>query len=185
MHKRLEDLTKTEWDTLFPVELVSHDPNWKLIYAVERQKITEFIGEKIIKIEHVGSTAIPAISAKPYIDISIEIPRENLFNKGIISAMERLNYHFFRQFGKAEDYMIFVKGYNLNASKAQIFHVHMCPSRHEMLNQVLFRDLLLANPSRAVEYGLLKIDLAKKFRNDRVGYRMAKGEFVAETLISF
>ncbi len=81
--------------------------------------------------------------------------------------------------------MIFVKGYNLNAAKEQIFYVHMCPSRHEMLNQVLFRDLLLANPSRAVEYELLKIDLEKKFKTDRVYYRMAKGEFITETLISY
>jgi GrpB-like predicted nucleotidyltransferase (UPF0157 family) len=182
MKRKLEDLNKQEWDTLFPIELVDHDPNWKNIFEEEKQKITEKIGEKIIGIEHVGSTSIPEIRAKAYIDISIEIPEENLFHEEIITALESLNYHYFRQAGNEADYMIFVKGYNLEGQKEQVFHIHMCPPKHEMLNQIGFRDFLRENPGRAREYEALKRELAASYKHDRVGYRVAKNEFVAETM---
>ena len=182
MKKRLEDLTKHEWDTFFPIELEDHNTNWKSIFEEESQLINEKIGSQLIAIEHVGSTAIPEIKAKPYIDISIEIAQENLFKEEVILALESLGYHFFRQTAKGSDYMIFVKGYNLNGPKEQIFHIHMCPSGHEMLDQILFRDLLIANPKRAVEYELLKTELAASHKNDRVGYRMAKNDFIAQIM---
>ena len=182
MEKRLQDLTKHEWDTLFPIELVAHDPNWKVLFEKERQLINEKVGDKFIAIEHVGSTSIPNIKAKPYIDISIEIPFEHLFNEEIITALESLNYHYFRQSSKTADYMVSVKGYHLNGLKEQIFHIHMCPPEHEILNQILFRDYLIAHPERARAYELLKTTLAVQFRNDRSGFRMAKDEFMAETM---
>ena len=182
MNKRLEDLTKQEWDTLFPIELVKHNPDWKNIFERERKLINEKIGNQLVAIEHVGSTAIQGIKAKPYIDISIEIPKESLFNKEIIQALEGLDYHYFKQTGKGADYMVFVKGYNLNGLKEQIFHIHMCPGGHEMLEQVLFRDYLIAHPTRAREYEQLKVSLAGQFKNDRVGYRMAKDDFNTETI---
>ncbi|MEQ8239205.1 MAG: GrpB family protein [Cyclobacteriaceae bacterium] len=182
MKKRLEDLTKHEWDTLFPIELEEPNPNWKNIFDRESKQINEKIGDKIIAIEHVGSTSIPNIKAKSYIDISIEIPRENLFNEAIIDALQSLNYHFFQQSGKDVDYMIFVKGYHLNGEKKQIFHIHMCPPKHEMLNQILFRNYLIAHSKRAKEYEQLKTELASKYKHDRVGYRVAKDDFIAETL---
>lgn len=182
MTKKLEDLTKHEWDTLFPIELVDHNQDWKNLFEVEKQLIEEKIGDKIICIEHVGSTSIPNIKAKSYIDISIEISEEHLFNEAIIGALSDLNYHFFRQPGKGVDYMIFVKGYNLNGIKEQVFHVHMCPSNHEMLDQVVFRNYLTSHPERAREYEQLKLKLAIKHKNDRVGYRMAKDNFIAETM---
>ena len=78
--------------------------------------------------------------------------------------------------------MIFVKGYNLNGEKEQIFHIHMCPPEHEMLNQILFRNYLLSNSNRAKEYEQLKMELATKYKNDRIAYRIAKDEFIAETM---
>ncbi len=182
MNKRLKDLAKQEWDTLFPIELVDYDPNWKNKFERERKKIIKMVGDKIVIIEHVGSTSIPNIKAKPYIDISIEILKEDLFNEEIIGAMQNLNYHFFRQTGTKVDYMIFVKGYNLNGEKNQIFHIHMCPPDHEMLNQIAFRDYLNANPKRALEYEQLKLELALTFKNDRSGYRIAKGDFIRNTM---
>ncbi len=184
MKKQLQELTKQDWDTLFPIELANHDPNWSLIFEAEQSMINNAIGEKIISMEHVGSTSIPHLQAKPYIDISIEIEHESLFNEAIITAMEGLNYHYFRQSGNDADYMIFVKGYHPNGEKDQIFHVHMCPTGHSMLDQITFRDYLIANPERTRAYEDLKRELAIKFKNDRVGYRIAKDQFIAETMAS-
>ncbi len=182
MSRKLDDLTKQDWDSLFPIELVKHRLEWKVRFEKERQLIDEKIGDRLVAIEHVGSTAIPGIKAKPYIDISIEIPKESLFNKEIIQALEGLDYHYFKQSGKGADYMVFVKGYNFNGLKEQVFHIHMCPCGHEMLEQVLFRDYLIAHPTRAREYEHLKVKLDSQFKNDRTGYRMAKDQFITDTM---
>lgn len=180
--KSLSDLTKEEWDTLFPVKLVDHDPDWKNVFLEEKQKISERLDERIISVEHVGSTSIPGIRSKPYIDISIEIDEQSLFDEHIITVLTDLGYHYFMQSGKGVDYMVFVKGYNLQGKEEQVYHIHMCPSGHEMLNQVHFRDFLLENEERAGAYERLKIELATTYKNDRVGYRIAKDDFIEETM---
>jgi len=80
MKKSLTELKKDDWNRLFPVELVDHNPEWKNIFTAEKQRILSKIGkEKILRIEHFGSTAISSIKSKPYIDIIIEIPKELLY----------------------------------------------------------------------------------------------------------
>ena len=72
----LYDLTKDEWNTLFPIELVDHNPEWKNIYDLEKERIISKVGsEKILRIEHFGSSSIQSIKSKPYIDLMIEIPK--------------------------------------------------------------------------------------------------------------
>ena len=179
MEKKLENLTKQEWDTLFPVELVSHNSMWKNIYEKEEQKIIKKLGsETIIRIEHFGSTSIPGIRAKSYIDIIIEIPKDRLFDEEIINGLIELGYTYFRQSGIETDYMVFVKGYNLKGVKEQVYHIHMCSKENKMWNQIMFRDYLIGNPARAKEYEHLKIELASNFKNDRVG----KSDFINKTL---
>ena len=78
--------------------------------------------------------------------------------------------------------MILAKGYNIDGTNEQVFHIHACPEGHPMLKQIEFRDRLIADPERAKEYENLKVQLASKFKNDRSGYRIAKGEFITETL---
>jgi GrpB-like predicted nucleotidyltransferase (UPF0157 family) len=183
MKQDLDSLAKEDWDTLFPVELVPHNPAWKNIYKQEAERIIEKLGDQtVVRIEHFGSTSIPDISAKSYIDIIIEIPKEQIFDEVIISGLNKLGYHYFRQTGNMADYMVFVKGYNLHGRKEQIYHIHMCSQENEMWHQLIFRDFLMANPKRAKEYEQLKQKLASKYKNDRVGYRMAKSEFISETL---
>ncbi len=182
MDRNLDDLTKQDWDTLFPIELVDYESNWPAIYLLEKEKILAEIGDKIIRIEHVGSTSIPNLRAKPYIDICIEINTNDLFNSTIIGALRSQNYHFFRQTGQGIDYMVFVKGYHPDGKKSQVFHVHMCPPDHKMLDQIIFRDYLRANTQRAKAYEQLKRTLAITYKNDRTGYRIAKNDFIEETM---
>lgn len=182
MGKRLEDLTKQEWDTLFPIELEAHHPNWKLLFDTEKQRIIDALGDRIVGVEHVGSTSIPGICAKPYIDICIEISSDDLFDEALIDALCRLDYHYFRQSGHSSDYMIFVKGYDVNGPKDEIYHIHMCPTGHEMLLQIVFRDYLRKHPDCALEYEQLKKHLAITYKHDCVGYRVAKSDFIAKII---
>jgi GrpB-like predicted nucleotidyltransferase (UPF0157 family) len=185
MKKTLYDLTKEDWNTLFPIELVNHNPEWKSIYENEKQRILEKVGqEKILRIEHFGSSSITSIKSKPYIDLMIEIPKELLFDEQLIDQFTELGYSHFKVPAREniEKYSTFGKGYNHDGTKEQIFHIHMCPKDNVMWKQIDFRDYLNANEKRAKEYEDLKLELAYKFKNDRGSYVLGKTDFVKETL---
>lgn len=185
MKRTLFDLTKDDWNTLFPVELVNHDPNWKTIFESEKRLILNKIGsDKILRIEHFGSSSIPDIKSKPYIDLLIEIPEHLLFDLGLIDKLKDLGYTHFKVPARdgIDAYMSFGKGYNLDGIKEQIFHIHMCPKENVMWEQIKFRDYLIANKERARAYEDLKVELAAKFRNDRGAYVLGKTAFIQETL---
>ena len=185
MKKTLYELTKDDWNTLFPIKLVDYNLEWKGIYNSEKNRIIEKIGiDKILRIEHFGSSSIPTIKSKPYIDLLIEIPNEILFDENLISQFKELGYsHFIVPDRENIDaYSSFGKGYNLEGENEQIFHIHMCPSDNIMWKQIAFRDYLIENIDRAKEYEILKLELASKFKNDRGSYVLGKTDFINETL---
>ncbi|MEM9672461.1 MAG: GrpB family protein [Cyclobacteriaceae bacterium] len=185
MRKRLQDLSRDDWNTLFPIELVDHNPDWKNIFEKEKRKILSEVGKDIVlRIEHFGSSAIPAIKSKPYIDILIEIPNDLLFDDRVIVKFEAVGYTHFKvpERDNIDAYMSFGKGYNLEGKKEQIFHIHMCPKDNYMWNQIAFRDYLNENHAKAKEYEALKLKLAAKHKNDRGAYVLGKTNFVKETV---
>jgi GrpB-like predicted nucleotidyltransferase (UPF0157 family) len=185
MKKTLNDLTKEDWNRLFPIELVDHNPEWKNIYETEKERIIKSVGiEIILRIEHFGSSSIPSIKSKPYIDLMIEIPKETLFDENLIAKFTELGYSHFVVPAREniEAYSSFAKGYNPDGIKEQIFHIHMCPKDNVMWKQMDFRDYLIENTKRAKEYENLKLKLASEFKNDRGSYVLGKTDFVNETL---
>ncbi|MEM6685677.1 MAG: GrpB family protein [Bacteroidota bacterium] len=184
MKKSLKEFTKHDWDTLFPIQLVDHNPEWKHIFEAEKQKILEVTNNQYFKsVEHFGSSSIPAIKSKPYIDILIEIPRKYLFDSQLIAQLKRIGYTCLTEATNDKDnYMILAKGYHTDGTCEQVFHIHAYPENHSMLAQLQFRDYLIENPTRAQEYENLKLDLSHRFKNDRSGYRIAKTNFIKETL---
>ena len=185
MGKILYDLTKEDWNTLFPVKLVEHNPEWKNIYNKEQEKIVEKLGADVaLRIEHFGSTSISAIKAKPYIDIIIEVSKSNLFSEELIDKLKELGYTYFKvpERDNISAYMSFGKGYNLNGKKEQIFHIHMCPKDNVMWKQTGFRDYLNSNFERAKKYEELKLKLESQHKNDRGAYVLGKTDFINETM---
>jgi GrpB-like predicted nucleotidyltransferase (UPF0157 family) len=187
MSNPLYELKKDDWNRLFPIHLEDHNPEWGNIFEKEKALILSGIERFTPElIEHVGSTSIPGIKAKPYIDLLVVIPKTLLFNEELIEAMEGLGYTYFLvpAMEDIEAYMSFGKGYNLSGEKEQIFHIHMCPADNFMVNQLAFRDFLRFNPQQARAYENLKKEAAIKYRNDRGGYRNSKSEFIRRTLDS-
>jgi len=185
MKKNLAEFTRDDFNTLFPVELVDHNPEWKHIFDREKQRILSAVdNQRLLSIEHFGSTSIPGIKAKPYIDMLIEIPGQLLFDENLIGQFKNLGYTHFKVPARdnIEAYMSFGKGYNLNGKKEQIFHIHMCPKENLMWEQIKFRDFLIENRDRTLLYEKLKIELAGKYKNDRGAYVLGKTEFIMETL---
>lgn len=181
----LSILTKEEFNALYPVELVDHNPEWSRLFDEEKQLIQNTVDQRLLKrIEHFGSSSIPGIKAKPYIDIIIEIEKEMLFNEDLIERFKTIEFQYFKvpERDGIDAYMSFGKGYYNDGTKAQIFHIHMCPADNFMWSQLGFRDYLIAHPEHAKAYEALKLELASKYRNDRGAYVLGKTEFIKSTL---
>lgn len=180
MDKRVTDLTKEEIAKMFPVELYPYDCKWKDIYLNEEKLILKALGNKVLRIEHFGSTSIPNITAKDTIDVLIAISDEDNFSNNIIDELKCINYDYILQNEEGSSHMVFVKGYSATGEKDQTFHIHMGPISHKIWDRIYFRDYLRERPEVAREYENLKQTLSEKHKYDRVGYRIAKSEFVVK-----
>ncbi|TPG67350.1 GrpB family protein [Hymenobacter nivis] len=178
--KKLIDLTKEEIGQLFPVEITPYDALWAVLFAAERRRILAALGPDVaLRIEHFGSTSVPGLPAKDTIDILVEIPPGPEGQEQLIARMQGLGYDFMWQTDGAPPYLVFVKGYDPAAPKAQTYHVHMGPQGHALWDRLYFRDHLRQHPAVAEQYAQLKYALAEEHRHERVAYRVAKTDFVA------
>jgi GrpB-like predicted nucleotidyltransferase (UPF0157 family) len=178
--KNLEDLTEKELGRLFPIKIVPYDKNWVNIFNSESKLLKDTLGYEIaLRIEHFGSTAVEGLSAKPTIDILVEIPTlTDTLKEFIIKKMTEIGYHFIWRTDEKIPYMHFVKGYTIEGFKGKILHIHMSDKTHPLWDRICFRDYLRKNKEVAKEYEKLKMSLLDKFKYDRDGYTNAKSEFV-------
>lgn len=187
-NRGLEEMTSAELGKLFLIVLVEHDPAWEVLFNVEKKRIEMCLdGITRIRINHIGSTAIPGIIAKPTIDILLEInyqqdeltSSESVNDKtlsDIKHALQKEGYYGILKPENPPPHLMFVKGYTLAGFSGQSFHVHVrYPGDWD---EIRFRDYLIRHPDAAAEYAALKIRLAEQFRNDREGYTGAKGDFI-------
>jgi GrpB-like predicted nucleotidyltransferase (UPF0157 family) len=176
MKKALNELTTEELGTLFPIIITPYNPEWIEFFRVEKQNIIESLGKNLIeKIEHIGSTAIPGLCAKPTIDILIEIP-DNIDPVQYIGKLEDIKYHYIPKPENPPPGMMFAKGYSNTGISGQTFHVHL--RNHGEQDEIIFRDFLTANHDAVLEYADLKRSLSQKFTNDREKYTEGKTDFI-------
>lgn len=176
MRKNLEDMSLRELGMLFPIIITEHDAKWKKLYEKESIIIKDAIKEEnIIRINHFGSTAISDLPAKPTIDILLEV-EENIDQESLISKFKSLGYYYTPQPENPAPNMMFMKGYTPNGFKGQAYHIHV---RYKGdWDELYFRDYLLKYSNVAKEYGDLKYELMKKYKNDREAYTGGKTEFI-------
>lgn len=155
------------------VELRDHDPAWRIAFERERAALLETLGPLAMAIEHIGSTAVPGLRAKPVIDILVTV--ENLRLEEVEGGLVRLGYVHV-PIGDPER-LFFRKG------MPRTHHLHVV--RHggeEQRRHLLFRDRLIAHPEEAAEYQRLKEELAGRFREDREAYTEGKDRFIRSML---
>ncbi|MDY0345867.1 MAG: GrpB family protein [Bacilli bacterium] len=174
MTKRLSEMSLEELWELFPIFLTEHNEEWVKDYEQEANHLrNELVGRKV-HINHIGSTAVKSIWAKPIIDILVEVPQNtnlHLCKKIII----KLGY---RCMHETKTRISFNKGYTKSGFADKVFHLHL---RHENDNDELyFRDYLNEDEDIAKEYETFKLDLWKKFEHDRDGYTNAKTDFISK-----
>lgn len=170
--KGLKDMTIEELWELFPIVLAPYNENWGRWGREEIAVLKEVIGDGCVEINHIGSTAIGGIMAKPIVDILVEVA-ENVEFAEVKSLMEDAGYICMSE---GRERMSFNKGYTPAGYAERVFHVHV--RRVGDNDEVAFRDYLRVNAEAAREYEALKLSLLPKYRNDRDGYTAAKGEIV-------
>ena len=175
MSKKLSEMSLEELWELFPIFLTEHKSYWKDWFNDERKRLESILLQnQNIRINHIGSTAVETIWAKPIIDILVEIPRES----NMAAIKELLICNGYTCMNKSDERMSFNKGYTENGFAEKVYHLHL---RYEGDNDELyFRDYLINRPDVAKEYEKLKLDLWKKYEHNRDEYTNAKTEFVSK-----
>ena len=180
----LEDYIKNDPSILQKdqVNIVSYNPDWPTMAALEIAKLQDVLqSTKIIDIQHVGSTAIPGISAKPIIDIQVAVHSLEEVKNQIIPELQKLGYEFWNENPDITK-MFFVKGMPpFGNGRTHHVHVFAYDSEH-WRNKIIFRDYLCRHPETAREYEQLKKQLADDFSHDREKYTDAKRVFVDKIL---
>lgn len=174
--KNLQNLTSEELGRLFPVIIHEYSDKWPDLYEKEKKLIIDtFNKSDIVNIDHIGSTAIPGLKAKPTIDILLQVSKEIDIPK-LKHIFQSLDYHLTQQPGNPPPHITFVKGYAEKGFRGQTYHVHI---RYKGdWDEIRFRDFLINHRDIAKEYEELKLNLADKFRNDRESYTDSKSKWI-------
>ncbi len=175
MAKELSEMSLEELWKLFPIYLTEHRDYWPKWYEHEASILKQILPIDLdLQINHIGSTAIHGIRAKPIIDILIEVPsvaalkivKEQMVASGYICMSDSGNR------------LSLNKGYTQKGFAQRVFHIHL-----RLMNdndEIYFRDYLNTHPEIAKEYESLKLALWERYEHDRDRYTMEKTEFVAK-----
>jgi GrpB-like predicted nucleotidyltransferase (UPF0157 family) len=158
-----------------PIEIVDYDPAWPARYETMRARLAAALGATAVRIEHVGSTAVSGLAAKPIIDIQISVPdvadaaafKDAIEAQGFASRMIEPGHHYFRP----------------PPGVPRAYQVHVCTIGSDWeWRHLLFRDYLRADAATRAAYEAVKRDLATRYTDDRIAYNDAKLPFIEAAL---
>lgn len=156
------------------VEVVPPDPAWQKAFQTESKQLALVMGENIVTIHHIGSTAIPGIYAKPVIDFLIEAKSITKIDKQN-TAMAAIGYEAMGEFGlPGRRYFRKNRSPEVRTHNVHIYEV----GSSEIIRHLAFRDYMIAHPDAAQQYSELKRQLVKQYPHDIKGYMDGKDEFV-------
>lgn len=158
------------------VIVVPYDEEWKSDFEEIKKEIEGAIGELIIGIEHVGSTSVEGLSAKPCIDIDVIIKDYGVFD-AVARKLETIGYIHEGNLG-IRDREAFKYS---NKPHLQKHHLYVCPQHSEELHRhITFRNFLRSNPEAVKKYGRAKETAAQLFPNDIDKYIENKSPCIEE-----
>ncbi len=182
------------------IEIVPYNPTWNTTFSEEKDRLLKWLGHLNPKIEHIGSTSVQGMSAKPIIDIMIGLSSEDDLNALPRIFQDQQTYVYFEKYEETLPYRrFFAKVIPPNAQLAielpkivkqgedfpehlyqyRVCHIHAVVETHTFWeDHLLFRDLLRRNPIVREQYGYLKKDLARIKWRKSDDYSKAKTEFI-------
>ena len=162
-----------------PLIVVPYQRDWPSKFTSEHSVLQAIFPEPFFQIEHVGSTAVPGLSAKPIIDIMIGASSLSEIDERIDAAMG-LGYEYMPQHEQAIPLRRF---FGKPVVRPRHFHVHAVTVNSVFWHDhLLFRDALQNDSRLTNEYAALKLQLAQQFGEDREAYTDAKGAFISSAL---
>ncbi|PLS17403.1 GrpB family protein [Bacillus sp. M6-12] len=153
------------------VFLIPWTDDWQKEFLSEKGKIQEVIGQHILAIHHIGSTAVKYLRAKPIIYIAVEI---KAFQDGekCVKPLESLGYSY-------KGTNILPDRYYFNKGEPRTHQIHLYQSRNKyLLEQLNFRDYLRSNKAARIQYEQLKLELSKINKDNKHKYANDKTNFV-------
>lgn len=157
-----------------------YDVRWRNEFDDEANTLRSILGTLLTEIEHVGSTAVPGLAAKPILDLALAFESE----KDLSEARRLLSASGYTDRGDQgeEGGIVLVKG----PAAARTHHLHLVRAESNQWHRYLsFRDTLRTNSIRREEYASLKRELASRYPRDRPAYQDAKSLFIEESIASF
>jgi len=156
------------------VRIVEYDPAWAEMAAAEIGLIEAAVGEGAVRVDHVGSTSVPGLAAKPIVDLQLSVA-DVVARDVYVGPLEGLGY-LFAPDPDSPDFHFFGKP----AERPRTFHLHVCQAGSEDERRHLaLRDYLRAHPDEVARYAALKRDLVTRHPEDRLAYIEGKDEYVA------
>jgi GrpB-like predicted nucleotidyltransferase (UPF0157 family) len=162
------------------VRVVAYDQQWPRLFEQAAAELGDALGPHALSVQHVGSTAVAGLSAKPILDVLVGIPNfEN--GRQLIPILQKLGYEY-RPHEEIPDRHYFRRG----SGRVRTHHLSLAvPDSHHYRVTIAFRDALRRDPELLREYADLKADLAARFPYDRESYLAGKSPFVQRVLQRF
>jgi GrpB-like predicted nucleotidyltransferase (UPF0157 family) len=157
-----------------PIAVLPYDPRWPALFDAEAVRLAGVLGETAVRIEHIGSTAVRGLAAKPVIDIQISVSALDPATP-YAAQLEGLGYGNWRDVHEPD--------HRFCRDEPRRHHVHLVVAGGDIEPvRPLFRDYLTANPQIAEDYAVLKIRAAATHGHDRDAYTLSKGKFIHRAL---
>ena len=173
MAKDLSQLSLEELWRLFPIFLVAPKPQWESNYQEMAVRLEQVLGDlPLVRISHIGSTAIPGIWAKDIVDVLVELaPQADLH-----LASESLIQSGFLKMSESEGRVSLNAGYTPEGFADKVYHIHLrYQGDHD---ELYFRDYLREHAQVAKDYEALKLALWSQYEHNRDAYTDAKTDFI-------
>jgi GrpB-like predicted nucleotidyltransferase (UPF0157 family) len=158
-----------------PIEVVDYDPAWPRRYERWRKRLAAALGDTALRIEHVGSTAVPGLAAKPVVDIQVSVA-DLADEAAYVAALEAAG----AQLRSRDELHAYFRPF---AGQPREVHVHVCAAGSEWEREhLVFRDYLRAHPQARDAYAQAKRSAVALWRDDRWGYTEAKTGVILDIL---
>ena len=156
------------------IVVVPYDEKWKLCFEEIAEEVSAALGELVLSIEHVGSTSVPGLAAKPIIDIDVVIEDESKLD-AVIKALAKIGYIHEGNCGIPGREAFCYEG----KTHLMEHHLYVCPKNSSELRRHLsFRDYLRSHPAAVLEYSRVKEEAVRLFPHDIGGYINHKGTLI-------
>lgn len=175
--KKLEDMTLEELWELFPIVLKEHSPKYAEWYEEEKQNLTELLADfGLQRINHIGSTSVEGLIAKPIVDILLELPEDYELDR-VSELLQNAGWILMIRDDEKQT-LDLNKGYTPAGFAEKVYHLHIRALGD--WNELYFRDYLRKYPKAARQYEELKRSLKEKYEHNRDAYTEAKTAFVQQ-----